>query len=341
MHTKSSNIKIFTKTVSKEKSVSTRFLDDFLALVASTFNAYSVVYFKTDSESNHEQNHAKLYSFFSMGDSIDQESVILQGKGLVGWVIKNKEPLLYNVAEENQPNLGYYLDDTEDVIRSFLGVPVSGGGALCLDSKKGYFFHENQQHLLHLFAKLILQVQSIMNYAGRADNIDNYFSILEQLSDHKKNYTGWSTYLNKFLHTLSETTGFEYLAFASLSHKENHYIVEGQYPALLTEKEFAFSGGIVGWVFRNEEVVQSDGQGNSLSTPIFGKVDDFPEFCASVCMPIRVEKNTVAVLILASVTPKNLTQEFKLFTRLVSEDLAQFLEVVSLRYQVYRDRNKG
>lgn len=321
----------------REKSTELTFLDDFLAVIASTFDAYSVVYFKPNSDTN----HAQLLSSFSMSESMDKDSIILQGKGLVGWVIKNKEPLLYNVAEENQPNLGYYLDDTEDYIRSFLGAPVPGGGALCLDSKKNNFFHENQQHLLHLFAKLIPQIQSIINHAQRSNHIEKYFSILEQLVDLKKHYTGWTSYLNKFLHTLSVGVGFEFIAFASLSEKENHFIIEGQYPTLLNEKEFSFSGGIVGWVFRNEELVQSDGQGNVLNMPIFGKINDFPDFTASVCMPIRVEKNTVAVLTLASVTPKNLDKEFKLFMRLICEDLAQFLEVVSLRYQVYRDRLKS
>ena len=315
----------------------TSILNDFLALVASTFDAHSVVFF----QSNSENSHANLLAHFSMSDSIDKNAIIAQGKGLVGWVLRNKEPLLYNVAEYNQPNLGYYTDETEDYIRSFMGAPVPGGGVLCMDSKKAHFFHENKQHLLHLFAKLIPQIQEIIKQSTCSDNVESYFRVLEQLADLKKRYSGWSSYLRKLLRILSVGCGFEYVAFASLSSKQNYYLVEGEYPPLLTEKEFSFSGGIVGWVFRNEEVVQSDGKGSAPTTPIFGKVDSFPAFCSSICLPIRVEKNTVAVLTLASTTPKDLNNELKLLTRLISEDLAQFLEVVSLRYQVYKGKNKG
>ena len=310
-------------------------MNEFLALVASTFDAHSVVLFQPSSESS----HANLQANFSMSGSIDPNAVIAQGKGLVGWILRNKEPLLYNVADYNQPNLGYYVDETEDYIRSFVGAPVPGGGALCMDSKKTHFFHENKQHLLHLFAKLVPQIQEIIKQSKRSEDVENYFRILEQLADIKKNYSGWSSYLRKFLRLLSIGCGFEYVAFATLSNKKEHYIIEGEYPSLLTEKEFSFSGGIVGWVFRNEEVVQSDGKGSVPTTPIFGKIDSFPAFCASVCLPIRVEKNTVAVLTFASTIPKDLNSELKLLTRLVSEDLSQFLEVVSLRYRVHKGKN--
>lgn len=313
----------------------TNIMNEFLSLIASTFKADSVVIFQPNSENK----HANLLAHFSTSESIDTGAVIAPGKGLVGWILHNKEPLLYNVAEYNQPNLGYYADETEDSIRSFMGTPISDGGALCLDSKKSNFFHEKQQDLLQMFAKLIPQIQDILTQSKQSENVDSYFHILEQLVDLKKHYTGWSSYLRKLLQILSVGCGFEYVAFASLSHKKDYYLVEGEYPPLLAEKEFAFSGGIIGWVFRNEEVVQSDGRGGVPTTPIFGKVDSFPAFCASVCLPIRVEKNTVAVLTFASTTQKDLTSEFKLFTRLVSEDLAQFLEVVSLRYQVYKGKN--
>jgi len=317
------------------ESTDTNIMNEFLALIASTFDAHSVVLFQPSSENS----HANLLAHFSMSDSIDTGAVIAQGKGLVGWILRNKEPLLYNVAEYNQPNLGYYVDETEDYIRSFVGAPVPGGGALCMDSKKNHFFHENKQHLLHLFAKLVPQIQEIIKQSKRSDNVESYFRVLEQLTDLKKNYTGWSSYLRKLLRLLSVGCGFEYVAFASLSNKKDYYLVEGEYPSLLSEKEFSFSGGIVGWVFRNEVVVQSDGKGSPPTPPIFGKVDSFPTFYASVCLPIIVEKNTVAVLIFASTIQKDLNSELKLLTRLVSEDLAQFLEVVSLRYRVYKSRN--
>lgn len=327
----------FFDTTISERNSEKMIINDFLALVASVFDAHSVVLFQPDSENQ----AAKIKGYFSLCDSIDEELEIPQGKGLVGWILKNKEPLLYNVAESQQPNLGYYMDETEDYIRSFIGTPIAGGGALCIDSKKMSHFPEHNQKLLNLFAKLVLQIQDTIQKNHKSSHVDGYFHILEQLADLKKHYSGWSSFLRKFLHIIAVGSGFEYVAFASLAQQKNHYIIEGEYPPRLTEKEFSFSSGIVGWVFRNEETIQNDGHNNTPSNPIFGNIASFPSFRASVCIPIKVDKHTVGVLCFASTAPKDLTNEFKLFTRIICEDLAQFLEIVSLRYRVYRQSKKA
>ena len=91
-------------------------IKNFLGLIASAFEAHSVTLFIPDSENT----PARLISFFSMSEkSIDKEAMIPQGKGLVGWILKNKQPLIFQIPQENNANLGYYLDETEDTIHSF------------------------------------------------------------------------------------------------------------------------------------------------------------------------------------------------------------------------------
>ncbi len=311
-------------------------LDNFLTLIGENFSAHSVVLF----QQNTGNNHAELISFFSQSQSIAKDSMIVQGKGLVGWILKNKEALIYHVAEPNLPNLGYYNDETEDSISSFMGISIAGGLVLCLDSKEKNFFNENKQDELKNFAKFIPTLREMIDLTNKSNYIEKYFYLFEQLSELKKNYMGWSVYLKKFLQILSLGSKFEYMAFASLSDKKGYYLIEGEYPQILETKEFPLSGGIVGWVFRNNVAVQSDGKRNPSKMPIFGNIKNLPNFCASACIPIQIDKNTVAVIIFASTTYKDLNNEFKLFTRLVSEDLAQFLEVVSLRYKAHKQNSQ-
>ncbi len=311
--------------------------DNFLALIASTFDAHSVLLFMPESENS----AAKLVSFFSMSDkSVNQNAQLAQGKGLVGWILKNKQPLLYQIPEENQANLGYYLDDTEDSIHSFMGTFIAGNGALCLDSKKANFFSENQQKLLDSYGKILPQLFTIVNNSMQIHTAEDYFQLLEQLADLKKNYNGWSPYLRKLLQLLSSSLGFEYVAFTSLSDKKDHYYIDGEFPAITMNKEFGFGGGLVGWVYKNEEMIQNDGKENNRSLPLYSKNDGLPLFSATVCIPVRVEKNIAAVLCLASASPKEFDTDFKIIMRVISEDLAQFLEIVALRYRVHRMTKK-
>lgn len=313
-------------------------INNFLALTASTFDAHSVVLFLPESENS----VARLVSFFSMSEkSINPEAKIAQGKGLVGWILKNKQPLLFQIPEESQANLGYYSDSTEDGIHSFMGTFVAGSGALCLDSKKINFFSENQQKLLDLFAKMLPQLFDIAETSSQTHRVEQYLQLLEQLADLKKNYNGWSPYLRRLLQVLSVSLGFEYVAFTSLSGKKDCFYIDGEYPSITTEKEYGFSGGLAGWVYKNEEIIQNDGKDSGKTLPLFAKNDGLPVFPASVCIPIRVEKSVAAVLCLASSSPKDFDSDFKVITRVISEDLAQFLEIVALRYRVHKQNIKN
>lgn len=313
-------------------------INNFLALIASTFEAHSVMLFMPESENS----TAKLTAFFSMSEkNVNREAKIAAGKGLVGWILKNRQPLLFQIPEESQANLGYYADETEDAIHSFMGTFVAGNGALCLDSKKLNFFAENQQKLLDLFAKMIPQLLAAANVGRQSSAVELYLQLLEQLADLKKNYNGWSPYLRKLLQVLSVSLGFEYVAFTSLSGKKDTFYIDGEYPSVTVNKEFGFSGGLAGWVYKNEEMIQNDGKGSSSGAmPLYSKNDGLPLFPAVVCIPIRVEKSTAAVLCLASASPKDFGTDFKIITRVISEDLAQFLEIVALRYRVHKNTAK-
>lgn len=308
-----------------------------LTLVASVFDAYSVVLFQPEEENG--QSGARLTTFFSQSDRIAEGACVPPGKGLVGWILRNKAPLLVDSIDQNQAFLGYYQEGEEPDIRSFMGCPVPGGGALCVDSQRVGTFAGSRQKLLPLFAHIIPQMESLASNSDHNREISVYFHALERMAELRASYTGWGEYLDKLLTLLKDSTGFDYAAFTSRVEGSTEYIVEGECPPLLTREghhaELSVSSGIVGWVFRNEEGVHHDGVSGPGATPIFGKNPLVPDFAAAICLPVTVDNSTCGVLCLAAVQPRLLSPELRSFLHMAAADMARQLDVIALRFRIH------
>ena len=306
-------------------------VESILALAASVFDAYSVVLF----EAPRNGQGAQIMAAYSQGDHINQNAVILPGKGLAGWILRNRSPIVVGSIDENQAYLGYYKEDWEPEICSFLGCPLPDGGILCIDSRQKHAFSPEKQNLIAVFADMLSQVQNMECRADGGISAD-YLHALDHLVELRQNYPGWKNYLARIFPVLLEATGFTYAAFASRVEGSSTYIMEGEYPPLLLDGqkscEFSIHNDIIGWVFRNEEAVYSDGF--SGPAPVFGKREGIPAFSSTVCIPVTVNKSTCGVLCLAMEEARSISDELKSFLRLAADDLARLLEVLSLRYRI-------
>ena len=306
-------------------------IESILALAASVFDAYSVVLF----EAPRNGQGAPIMAAYSQGDHINQNAVIYPGKGLAGWILRNKSPIVVGSIDENQAYLGYYKEDWDPEICSFLGCPLSDGGILCIDSCQKNAFSAEKQKLIAVFADMLSQVQGMESHSDTGEST-SYLRALNQIVNLRRNYPGWKNYLSKIFPILLEATGFTYAAFASRVEGNTTYIMEGEFPPLLLvgqkNNEFSIHNDIIGWVFRNEEAVYIDGF--SGSAPVFGKKEGVPPFGSTVCVPITVNKTTCGVLCLAMKEARAVSDELKSFLRLAADDLARLLEVLSLKYRL-------
>lgn len=306
-------------------------VESILALAASVFEAYSVVLF----EAPRNGQGAQIMAAYSQGDHIDKDAVIYPGKGIVGWILRNRSPIVVGSINENHAYLGYYKENCDPEICSFLGCPLPDGGILCIDSCKRHAFSPERQKLIVVFADMLSQVQG-MEANAESEESGNYLHALEHLVELRRNYLGWKSYLGKMFPILLDVTGFTYAAFASRVEGSSTYIMEGESPPLLLEGqkncEFSIHNDIIGWVFRNEEAVYNDGF--SGPAPVFGKREGMPSFRRTVCIPVIVNKNTCGVLCLAMEEARSISDELKAFLRLAADDLARLLEVLSLRYRI-------
>lgn len=303
-----------------------------LAIVCSVFDAYSSVLFLP----NGKGEECTLVSAFSLGDNIARDATIQPGKGLVGWILRNRQPLLVPNFDQRQSHLGYYRNDEEANIKAFMGCPIPTGGALCVDSKRQYSFSDKDHKILQMFAELISRQQASAGRETLAGDIPRYYAQLGIIQDLRFRHKRWPVFLQNFLRTVADATGFDYCAFASIvSSAGEAYAVEGESARLLLDGREALTlptgNGIAGWVFRNEQPVFSEGTGGAPSATLFGKLPDMPQFQAVICLPVVINKSTRGVLCLAHTEPREMDEALRSFVRQAVDHLALFLENLYLK----------
>lgn len=305
--------------------------EHILGIICSVFEAYSAVLFLPGDDEN-----CRIGASFSLGDTISPNCIVKPGKGLVGWILRNRQPVLVSNFEQHNRGLGYYSDEEdEERIKAFMGCPLPSGGVLCVDSKRQYSFSEKDQKILQLFAELMTKNQALKGEMSFSGDISRYFAELGIIQDLRYRYKRWSEFLKVFLQTLVGATGFEYAAFASVQVAGESYSVECEStPMLLHEEPLVLpmtSGSITSWVFSNDQPVIAEDIEGAPASALFGNVLDSPDFQAVMCFPISVNKTTRGVLCLAQSQPRQIDGDLRSFVRQAVEHLSLFLENLYLR----------
>lgn len=308
--------------------MNSKFGTHILSIVCSVFDAYSAVLFLPEEES--PANY--LAASFSLGSNIPEDCVIQPGKGLVGWIVHNRQPLLVDNFDQHQNNLGYYGNKGDEQIKAFMGAAIPGGGALCVDSKKQYSFTEKDCKILQLFAELVAELLKGPENVAENDS-ERYFAELSLLQDLRFHFRRWPEFLRNFLRIVSRALRFDYCAFATLQEGGDTYCLEEESaPLLLATGQplcLPLGNGIAGWVFRNEQPVFAES--TSSATALFGKLPDIPDFPAVICLPIMVNKSCRGVLCAAHTESVRMDEAMRSFVRQSVDHLSMFLENLYLK----------
>ena len=312
-----------------------------LELICSVFDAYSVVLFFRDTGDNYQLSY-----FFSLGDDIRKDTSIHPGQGLVGWIIRNNQPLLVNNFERYKDSLGYYNKEGESKIKAFMGCPIENGlGVVCLDSKRTYSFGTKDQKILHQFVQLIETVYKEIYYRDYTEQEHGFYVCMQIIHSLRKKHPRWSTFLHHFLQILSEYTGFAYCFFAARDELGNGYFIEGANRPLTSRKElenkmFNIGSGLIGWVFRNHSLISTeDKDSKAMGAPVFGKEFDSPQWHTVICLPLVVHTRTRGVLVLANKDQVTISENMKRFLYMTTDQLALFLENLYLKNRLRQKEN--
>lgn len=308
--------------------------DHVLAIICSVFDAYSAVLFLPEEGSD----TCYLAGSFSLGQNIPEKAAIIPGRGLAGWIVQQRKPIMVADFDHKKHSLGYYINGAEKDIKAFMGYPIPTGGAICVDSKRQYSFSTKDYKLLQLFADLVARQQNIGAAANLGD-IPRYFAELGIIQDLRFRYKNWHEFLRNFLHTISDATQFDYCAFATRYENSSTYVIECESaPLLLPDNpglELPVGSGITGWVFLNEQPVFAEEGGLAPGSGLFGKLPDIPDFPAAICIPVIVNHNCLCVLCLANTMPKRIDESMRNFVRQSVDYLSLFLENLYLKNRLH------
>lgn len=313
-------------------------LDQFLNVVVSVFDAYSTVLFLPDEESE----GYRLAGKFSLGEHIADDTVIMPGQGLVGWIMRNSKPLLINEFDRKRSHLGYYLDREEDKIKAFMGCPLPDGGALCIDSMRSYIFSEKDQKILQLFCSLAHQIgrESCLIEQCRSDQ--HFYHAFQLLSSLRKRFPRWGDYLPRFLGALTTATGFEFAFLAERDENGQGYFLEGVgegffSPHVPVPERFPIKGGLVGWAFNNgQPVFVGDREQAPVGQSLFGRDVAAPQLASLVLLPLQVHRITRAVLVLASPQHVPMDEDMRIFLEMAADNLSLYLDYFYLYTRLSR-----
>lgn len=309
------------------------FANRVLSIVCSVFDAYSALLFLPSEDS---QDHY-LAAAFSLGGNIPADTIITPGKGLVGWILHTRQPLVLDNFDQQQSNLGYYDESADEQIKAFMGFPVPSGGAICVDSKRQYSFSEKDCKILQLFAELVAG-QELLDERGGDQDAARYFAELSAIQELRFKFRRWPEFLRNFLRIMARATRFDYCAFATLQENGDTYCLEAESaPLLLANGQplcLPLGAGITGWVFRNEQPVFAEA--NPSSSALFGKLGDIPDFLAVICMPVMVNKSCRGVVCIAHTEPAVIDDAMRNFVRQAVDHLSMFLENLYLKNRISR-----
>ena len=312
------------------------YLERILGIVCSVFDAYSAVLFLPAKEAE----SYSLVAGFSLGDHIQKKLIISPGMGLVGWILRNQQPLLINNFDRSKSKLGYYQGDVESEIKAFMGCPLKKSlGALCLDSKRTYSFSDKDQKILFLFCDLLLDLHGQFHYAAETKDQNQYYTSLQEIYGLRNRFSKWNVFLENTLRILSSATNFTHSFLAVRDEWGETYSVEGSSQPLAsgrqTTHEIPIGSGYVGWVFRNGAPVYLDEkETKGTGCALFGKQFSSPAFTNALCVPLRVHGVTRAVLGLADEQVHGIDDNLKAFVHAAADHLALFLENLYLRSRV-------
>ncbi len=315
------------------------FFDHLMGVALNVFDAYSAVLFLPDGEGDACRPAASL----SLGDEVRQDARIAPGMGIVGWIIRNKSPLLISNFDQKRGRLGYYDEKTESRIRAFMGAPLDGvAGAVCLDSKKTFTFGEKDQKILGQFAALLGARFNERRALEKDLREHAYYQCLQIIAGLRAKHPRWAAFRDSLLSLLSEITDYGLCFLAVRDESGRRYYLEGSNRdpyegAGPPPAQYSMGQGAVGWVFKNSAPVCC-GEREAARAPLFGKDDPAGNFKNVICEPLIYSRLTRAVLVFADDKADPPSDELKTFIRLVCDNLTLFLENLHLKSRLSKPR---
>ena len=222
-------------------------LHDLLATARTAIPSERALLFMTASAG--DSVYLRIYSG---GEGVKDDVSLPFGQGMVGWVAKEKRPLL--VADEAH-GLGYLKDESE--VRSFLAAPIMNGGTLegvvALDSKAAGVYSEQDRDTLCRFAQVFVYLLQGAREYQQADRSAKKFAALHRISADVSSSLDLETILEKLARLSSDILPYDYLTISFLEGKDqvSFKLLKGYDGLRLPPGPVPHAGSLIGWIVEN------------------------------------------------------------------------------------------
>ncbi len=252
----------------------------------------------------------KLYLRLHIGDAaISETPEIAVGQGLVGWVAKEKKPVL---VKDDAHGLGYPSGGRD--AGAFLAAPILNGGFLegviALDGAAGTFDEKDRESLAG-FASLALHVLKNARAYRRVDMSAKQSEALHRISAELSSSLDLETILEKFATLSREIIAYDYLTislaedadsavFRTLRGYDGFNVPEGPVP---------LAKSLLGWIAQTRQAMFfADLDQRSQRLPVFPNGLLKADFRSFLGIPLLSHDSCLGVFTIAMRAPDAITQ---------------------------------
>lgn len=280
--------------------------DNLVKLVVNVLDAFTVAFFLKG-----EDDEYRLFTWFSLGETVNPAASFLPGQGIIGWVAKERKPITVKEFSHDTATLKLY--NAQENLKSFMAAPVMRGerliGVLTVDSKRQYVFSEKHQKILQDFAGVFAQEtvrhEERWNLWQEAGNLEAIQEVVREMAAAEKmSHIVAALYQNinklipneKFIFALkaSEEGKFHILAWQEGGGNE------------LRKIPLDMDSSLMGWVVRKNKPLNHHVLGeNRQEFELDG--GERREYRSFLGVPMVVRKHVIGALGVLSVRPNGFT----------------------------------
>jgi len=254
--------------------------------------------------------------------------------GLLGWVLKNQQPVNMHQLQNNLRSIPYYRE--AENIKAFIAVPLPDNkGIITVDTKKQYSFSDKIQKILFQFAEIVNKLASDnLFYAQRKyyQHIDLIFANPDKLPGSRHRL---EVYFARLLNELCSATDTDRALIAMLVDDMFEIMVHvGNIPQNTIRNNFDPAKGLAGLLLKNLRPIRimnikSPGQKQF----IFNNDDGLTDFKSFIGVPIIVDNIAHGIICLLGSKEANWDNE-------LYDALNPVISQLSLAVENYKLRDK-
>ena len=271
-------------------------LDGLLGTIARAIPSGNVVLFMAGTES--EGVYIRLHA----GEGrVVQDAVIQPGQGLVGWVVKEKKPLL---VHDEARGLGYLKK--EEAVRSFLAAPILNGGFLegviALDSPDKDAYDENDRETLNRFAALALYLLQSAREHHEVGLSAESFAALHSISSEMSASLDLATILERLAELIRDIARYDYLtiSFVEGEGQAVFKVLKGYDGVKLPQGPVPLDGSYLGWMVNNAQKLSfTDMDRRAEGLPIFAAAELQTDCRSFLGLPLLYQGRALGALTIA------------------------------------------